>query len=107
VDDQVFRHIRTAMEPPSLRDWGAAAPHGPNMTGEHQATMDVRYGKCHQYTQPICIVLVQIPYNENLNNLTMIGAKLQAPIVRSVADHNPHDRHERERRKRIPRAASS
>ncbi|KAF2788856.1 phosphate transporter HvPT2 [Melanomma pulvis-pyrius CBS 109.77] len=30
------------MEPPSLRDYGAAAPHGPNMTGQHTATMDIR-----------------------------------------------------------------
>ncbi|KAF2636092.1 MFS transporter [Massarina eburnea CBS 473.64] len=28
--------------PPSLRDWGAAAPHGPNMRGDHQPTLDVR-----------------------------------------------------------------
>ena len=27
--------------PPSLRDYGVAAPHGPNMTGEHQATQDI------------------------------------------------------------------
>lgn len=30
------------MEPQSLRDYGAAAPHGPNMTGRHTATMDIR-----------------------------------------------------------------
>ncbi|KAG9188297.1 MFS general substrate transporter [Alternaria panax] len=27
--------------PPSLRDYGVAAPHGPNMTGEHQATQEI------------------------------------------------------------------
>jgi hypothetical protein len=26
---------------PSLRDYGVAAPHGPNMTGEHVATQDI------------------------------------------------------------------
>lgn len=31
------------MEPPSLRDYGVAAPHGPNMSGHHAATMDIRH----------------------------------------------------------------
>lgn len=30
-------------EPPSLRDFGVQAPHGPNMSGHHVATMDVRH----------------------------------------------------------------
>ena len=29
------------MESPSLRNYGAAAPHGPNMTGRHTATAEV------------------------------------------------------------------
>ncbi|KAF2869283.1 putative MFS phosphate transporter [Massariosphaeria phaeospora] len=29
------------MEPPSLRDYGPAAPHGPNMDGHHAATMNI------------------------------------------------------------------
>lgn len=49
------------MEPPSLRDWGAAAPHGPNMTGEHQATMDVRYGKYDQNTRLTSLDISAIP----------------------------------------------
>lgn len=33
------------MEPSSLRDYGAAAPHGPNMAGQHVATanLDIRH----------------------------------------------------------------
>ncbi|KAF2739216.1 MFS general substrate transporter [Polyplosphaeria fusca] len=31
------------MEPPSLRDYGPAAPHGPNMDGGHVATQDIRH----------------------------------------------------------------
>ena len=30
-----------ASEAPSLRDYGIAAPHGPNMTGHHVATQDI------------------------------------------------------------------
>jgi hypothetical protein len=34
--------MANSFEPaPSLRDYGIAAPHGPNMTGEHTATQDV------------------------------------------------------------------
>ena len=34
--------MANSQEPaPSLRDYGIAAPHGPNMTGEHTATQDV------------------------------------------------------------------
>lgn len=29
------------LDPPSLRDYGIAAPHGPNMTGEHTATAEI------------------------------------------------------------------
>lgn len=31
------------MESDSIRDYGAAAPHGPNMSGRHVATMDIRH----------------------------------------------------------------
>lgn len=30
-----------ASSPDSIRDYGVAAPHGPNMTGEHRATQDL------------------------------------------------------------------
>lgn len=67
-----------------MRDYGAAAPHGPNMTGEHVATADLGDMSHAESSVFRTLLLPDDSYDENGTYWADMGAAKRAAFVGKV-----------------------